>query len=175
MSRDAQTNQSEAPADGEGGGQQFSRGHLIVPMLLAAAGVFLIVESIRSLPYTTSEGQPGPGFLPMWLGGALIGISIVIVLLERRYVQGDRMVRDSPPPPAANTAARWKIVQFLVVMAGAILTVQFAGALAGIALFVIAELWWVERQSLWRSAVAAVLISAATYVLFDVALGVWLP
>ncbi|MGH3757607.1 tripartite tricarboxylate transporter TctB family protein [Actinophytocola sp.] len=174
MSRDPRSSDPEAPAENEGAAQQPSRGRLIVPMLLTAAGIFLIVDSVRGLPYHTSEGQPGPGFLPMWLGGALIGISGLIVFLERRSAQGD-----SPPPAATavhwNNAARWKIVKFLGVMAGGILAVQFAGALVGIVLLVIAELWWVEGQALWRSALVAVLISAATYALFEIALGVQLP
>lgn len=168
MNRDPRPGEPDAPTDDDGGEQRPSHGHLIVPMLLTAAGVFLIVESIHSLTYRTTEGQPGPGFLPIWLGGTLIGISGLIVFQERRSLRGDSA------SPAANPA-RWKIVKFLAVMAGGILAIQFAGALVGIALLIVAELWWVEGQPFWRSVVVAVLISAATYALFEIALDVRLP
>ncbi|MPZ79721.1 MAG: hypothetical protein GEV28_04710 [Actinophytocola sp.] len=168
MNPDPQPGEPDARTDEDGGEQRHSYGHLIVPMLLTAAGTFLIVESVHSLPYRTTEGQPGPGFLPIWLGGVLIGISGLIVFQDRRSLRGDTA------SPAANPA-RWKIVKFLAVMAAGILAIQFAGALVGIALLIVAELWWVEDQPFWRSVAVAVLISAATYALFEVALDVQLP
>src|SRR4051812_12837436 len=46
-------------------------------LVLAALGTFIVVQA-KSWDYMTEEG-PGPGFFPIWYGGVMVVLSLLLV------------------------------------------------------------------------------------------------
>jgi len=61
------------------------RGDFWSGLALAALAAYILAQA-RAWPYMTEEG-PGPGFFPMWYGGAMLVLSLALVagtVLSRR-------------------------------------------------------------------------------------------
>jgi hypothetical protein len=71
----------------------------LVPLLLLAVGAALLAVSSRELSYVSDTGAPGPGFLPRWVGGALMVVALVDLVGTTRRAGG------RPAAPAAAPAS----------------------------------------------------------------------
>jgi len=133
-------------------------------LALAALGAYILAQA-RGWVYLGEEG-PGAGFFPTWYGGAMLVLSVLLVV-------------GSVVKPAAHAEVRWKDVSRAltcwVAFAVSIAMMPFAGFAVSFALLTwfIVKVMCGERQ---RTAIVVAVGGALFfYLLFDVALDLTLP
>jgi putative tricarboxylic transport membrane protein len=110
----------------------------------------------------------GPGFLPMWVGVALIAFSVPLLI---RPTPGSRPLRDFLPHGEGGRRA----LMVLAALVAYTLVLDWVGFLIASFLLILALLQMVERGR-WPAAVAISLVAViATYWLFVKFLGLILP
>jgi putative tricarboxylic transport membrane protein len=133
-------------------------------LVLAALGAYVLVTAHR-WEYMTEEG-PGPGFFPMWYGGAMLGLSLLLVL-------------GAVLKPSRHAEVRWRDVSramsawaAFVVCVAIMPVVGFAIAFALLSAFIVRVMC---GERLRTALVVAVVGSAGFYALFELALDLSLP
>lgn len=150
-----------------GGWKSLDRSELVGALLVIALGVFVAAEA-WDWPYLTKDG-PGPGFFPLWIGIALIGLSGLLVVLQVADAGGGK-----PVPRTSWKGAGPVLVGWAALMVTAAL-LKPAGFTVTYALLTVFLIRMVFRQS-WRAALTVSLVSAAGFwVLFVKLLRVQLP
>ena len=137
------------------------RGELALALLFAALGALWLARAVR-MPLW--EGfAPDSGFLPLFYGVLLLGLSLAVML---------RVVRAPAPPPGESIG---KPLVVLAALAAAVAALPFAG----FALTVFALLFFlyarVERLPLVTSAGVSGVTSGVLVLVFKTWLGVPLP
>jgi putative tricarboxylic transport membrane protein len=142
-------------------------GDIVSGAALAGLGVFIITEA-RRWEYLGPDG-PGPGFFPLWIGMALVGLSALLV--ARQYAEA----RSGKPSAATGwKGARPVLVGWVALMVAAAL-VKPAGFTVTYALLTAFLIRVVFRRT-WTAALAVSLVSAAAFwLLFVKLLRVQLP
>jgi putative tricarboxylic transport membrane protein len=135
--------------------------------VLAVFGLYVTTASLR-FDYLSEEG-PGPGFLPFWLGIAIFGLAIGLII----------STLGQPIPPAQNEPQSWStetraLSAWLALMAAIVLSpiVGFAVSLMLLTIFIIA---YMERRSLYSAVLVGLGLAIGFHVIFVVALGLPLP
>lgn len=148
-------------------GAGFNRGDVVSGSVLAALGVFIIIES-RHWEYLGADG-PGPGFFPLWYGIAMVALSLLLV--------GGSVLR-----PATGESAKginWKEVGHALatwgVFAGCIALLKVLGFLLSFGLFTLFVVAVMYRRPLPTALAVAVGSALGFYLLFPLALNVALP
>ena len=147
---------------------RFARnGDLWSGLVLAALGTYIVSEA-RRWTYMGEEG-PGAGFFPLWYGGVMIVLSLLLVA-------GAVMRR---PPAGAPPAIRWldlgRALACWLAFVACIALMKVVGFAIGFALltwFIIAVM---ARRPQWVAVTVAVVGAVAFQVLFEIALDVALP
>ena len=132
--------------------------------LLLAAGWYTTV-AFTELPWLSSAGRLGPGFFPRLIGLSLVALLGASLVLDLRRA-----------PPAGVLSPYWPVAALLALVSAifvALLDV-FGGLLAMIA-FLGAAFWLLNRGRVLQSALVAVLLPLAVYLLFVVWLKATLP
>jgi len=133
----------------------WDRAAAVVLLVLAA----YVMAKAHALGFT-QRGLPGPGFAPFWIGAAL-AIAAIAVLAESR----GRIPRTDPAVGASGTAVWWPAA----VTVAAVALIPRVGMLVALGLMLLAQVRYLGGT--WRtSALAAVALPAALYIVF----GVWL-
>ena len=133
-------------------------------LALAALGAYILVQA-RAWAYMGEDG-PGAGFFPMWYGGAMLVLSLALVV-------------GSVLRPAARSAVRWNDVGRALgcwaAFAAAVALMPLAGFVLSFALLAafVVKVMCAERAR--TAIVVAVGFAVAFYLLFEVALDVSLP
>lgn len=138
-------------------------------LVVVVAGVLFAVLSSQ-YAYTVQFGRPGPGFWPLWTSMVLAVAGVVIAV--------QALCRPPRDPAAGDPAGELDRRRPLLVMAALLALVAFIqvlGFLIAAVAFVFVVLRLVERVSLPRSLLAAVIIPVALFVVFDSWLQVPLP
>jgi putative tricarboxylic transport membrane protein len=144
------------------------RADLVTGLALLVFGVGYAAVAWRAYPYRTATG-PGAGFLPVWLGGVMAVLALLLVLSARQ--------------PATPPQARWLpegrgLTRLVVVVAATALLVALmdvVGMIVGSALFLLGILRFLERYP-WPSAFAiAVGVAGLIYAVFTYWLQVPFP
>ena len=143
-----------------------SRGDIVSGSVLAALGIYIVIEA-RSWDYLAPDG-PGPGFFPLWYGVVMIALALALVT-QSLLAAPDR---DRKP-------VKWREVGRVLVVWGAffacVASLKHLGFLLGFGLFVL-FLVRVMYGRPWKAALpVAVGAAAGFYLLFAVALDVRLP
>ena len=140
---------------------------LLAGAVLAAFGVYVIIESTR-FDYLSEEG-PGPGFLPLWLGVAILALALCLIFISQR----------SPMAKGLATRQYWSgetraLSAWVALMAAVLLSplLGFTVCLMLLTVFIIAFL---ERRSLWSALSVALGLGIGFHVIFVVLLGLSLP
>jgi putative tricarboxylic transport membrane protein len=132
--------------------------------VLAALGACVLVTA-RRWAYMTEEG-PGAGFFPMWYGGVMLALSLLLVVQS--------VVR-----PSAATQIAWKDVwralTAWVAFVACIALMPVAGFVVSFALLVAFIVKVMCAQKLRTAIIVAVAGSAGFYLLFEIALDLSLP
>jgi putative tricarboxylic transport membrane protein len=141
------------------------RGDFWSGLALAALATYILAQA-RAWPYMTEEG-PGPGFFPMWYGGAMLALSLVLVVgtvFSREAARGKLQWGE-----LRRAFACW--VAFVACIAVMPL-VGFVIAFGVLTWFIVAVL---ARRPQRMAIGLAIGMALVFYVLFDVALGLSLP
>lgn len=152
---------------GSGEESQFSRGDVVSGAVLAALGLFIILDA-RHWNYMSADG-PGPGFFPLWYGIVMLVLALLLVggNLMRRH--GARRSKPVDPAPVARALTAW--AAFIVGVA----LLPVLGFILGFALltaFVVAVLY---RKPLRVALLVGACSAAGFYLVFPLALQVTLP
>jgi putative tricarboxylic transport membrane protein len=140
-------------------------GERIMTAAFGAFGVLWIIKSLK-LSYW-SDFAPGPGFLPFWLGIAIVALS-TLLLWQSFIVEGAAAQASGPARPGRVVAIS---LGFIICIA--VLTfVGFVMAIAGYLAFLIG---WVERRPPLQTAVMSVATSVILWGIFKGWLSVPLP
>ena len=133
-------------------------------LALAALGAYILVTAHR-WNYMTEEG-PGAGFFPMWYGGVMLALSILLVV-------------GAVVKPSQRAQVRWKDVSramtawaAFVVCVAIMPIVGFAIAFALLTAFVVKVMC---GERLRTALIVAIVGSAGFYALFELALDLSLP
>lgn len=136
---------------------------LAAGLMLAGTGAFFLIVGGR-LPPPDEVGIPGPGTVPMLLGGFVVAMGVVSAL--RALIR-----RDAAPVEIAGGKQ-------LVAIAGLLLGAAFfesAGFMLATFLFLLGGFVWLGGADWRRAAPAAALVAAGLWYLFTKLLGVGLP
>ena len=133
-------------------------------LALAALGAWIVSEA-RGWVYASEEG-PGPGFFPLWYGGAMIVLSLVLVA-------------GSVTKPAAGHPVKWpdvgRALTCWAAFVAAIVLMPWTGFAIAFALLV----WFIVRvmaaQSHAKAIALALSFAAGFYLLFELGLDLSLP
>jgi hypothetical protein len=133
---------------------------LVGAVSVVALGAAVVVAS-RQLPYYAEYG-PGPGFLPFWLGLALVacGLGLVADLLVRGPRHEGRFVQPGS----------WRAAVVLGSLVGTILLVPYLGLTLGLGVLSAFLMRVLGRHSWFGCVLVGVLVVAGTRWIF----GVWL-
>jgi putative tricarboxylic transport membrane protein len=137
-------------------------------VLLVALGVFVSVQASR-LPYWTDR-SPGPGFLPLWLGVALV-VCAAAVLIRSRATAAPEPGADADVRPRQRSVAI-ALTSFTAVAA---LLVPFIGFVASTAVLTAGAAWWLDPRKRAAIAAAALLTPAMVWLIFVRWLAIPLP
>jgi putative tricarboxylic transport membrane protein len=144
-----------------------SRSDLIAGISVAGLGLYVIVASSR-LAYISEYG-PGPGFLPLWLGIGLLGLSLYLIasnLVRRSPTTAGKLESSMSSARALSGWAALMCAIFLLSWTGFALT--FA-VLAGF--FIVA----LERRSAWIAVSVGLGLAIGFQLVFVYGLRVRLP
>src|SRR5258706_6841380 len=133
-------------------------------LALAALGTYIVVQA-RGWVYMNDDG-PGAGFFPLWYGGLMVVLSLLLVV--------GAVVKPSP-----QTEVRWKDVSRAltcwVAFTASVALMPLVGFVVSFALLT----WFVVKVMCWerhRTALVVEIAGAAGFSgLFEMALGLALP
>ena len=148
-------------------GSVMRRGDFWSGLALAALGTYIVVEA-RGWVYMGEDG-PGAGFFPMWYGGAMVVLSLVLVASAVLKA----------PPAATQPRVIWRDVGRALTCWAAfvacIALMPVAGFVISFALltwFIVAVMARQPQRVAWAVAIGG---SALFYAIFDYALDLALP
>ncbi len=138
---------------------------IIFLLVLLGGGIFYSYIAFADLNFMTRTGRLGPGFFPRIIGLSIVVLSIWAIVDARRQSAAD-------PVPAGY----WRDVTILVGIAliYAVLLKILGGFLATVA-FLLLALSVLNTGRHLQNGIIALLLPAAVYLLFDVALNASMP
>ena len=141
------------------------RGDFWSGLALAALGTYIVSEA-RGWIYLGEDG-PGPGFFPLWYGGAMIVLSLLLVA---GTVLGNPVAGKAPSWPDLRRAMTcWAAFAACIAL---MKLVGFLVAFAALSWFIVAVM---ARQPQKVALPVAIAGPVLFYLLFDLALDVQLP
>ncbi|HET7666346.1 MAG TPA: tripartite tricarboxylate transporter TctB family protein [Mycobacterium sp.] len=147
------------------------RVHIVVGLVIAALGGWLLYKSRTELAFRGANNEPGPGYLPVLLTIGLIALGLALTavwLFGAKARHGDAPTLSLHPRQMGRALVVWAA---LVVSALVIEPLGFL--LAGEVLVLLVMV--IERMRSIPLIVTLLLVPPAMYVLFDTLLEVQLP
>jgi hypothetical protein len=148
-------------AHGRAGGISIRTVENVVAVLLFAIGALVVYDSHR---LGSSWGADGPeaGYFPFYIG-AIMCISSVVIMVQNIRVRGDRR---------HATFVEWQplrqVLAVLVPAAVFILGIQLIGLYVAAAIYIAGFMRWLGNYSWLKSVVLGTLVSAITFITFEV-------
>jgi hypothetical protein len=136
-------------------------GEIVMGVALLAAALFFVVQS--SLLDFGKLSLPGPAFFPFWLGIVLSILAVAVVYTSIRE-----------PSDEIVFLGHRDVLVVLIALAGVAFTFELDCYLT-LGVFTAVLLLLVGRTAPWKAIVAGVMIMAAIWLVFKIALGVRLP
>ena len=134
-------------------------------LALAVLGAYIISEAWR-WDYMGTDG-PGPGFFPLWYGGAMVVLSLLLLT--------GAVLKSSPGAASVNWSELRRVLLCWGVFATGIALLNVIGFVISFALmtwFIVAVMF---RQSQLKALTIAIGGALGFYAVFSLALGVSLP
>ncbi len=144
------------------GGRVLRAGFLLA-LLFAAS--WYAWTAFTELNYLSSAGRLGPGFFPRFIGASLVALLAYSVFVDLRHA-----LPDSAISPYWRTAA--VLALLCAVFVGLL---DLIGGLLSMVAFMAGSLWFLNRGRTLQSALVAILLPLAMYVVFSVWLKATLP
>jgi len=114
--------------------------------------------------------QPGPGFLFFWTGVVTAILSLIIIVTS---------LRNRPPDEAKESIfVKWNVTKIVLVLISLFLyalLIEWLGFLIVTLLLFIFLLGVIEKKRWWFAVSVSLLVTALTYMVFEVALQSQLP
>jgi putative tricarboxylic transport membrane protein len=148
-------------------GNNFNKSELVAAGLLIALGM-VIVWQAKGWVYLTTDG-PGPGFFPMWTGGAIIVLAAVVALRHCYDVLKQLPVEKTNWKGASRVFLAWSGLTISIILLGPL------GFVASFLLLVLFFVMVIYRKSLLAALSVGVGAALGFWVLFVVLLQVQLP
>lgn len=148
-------------------GNELNKSELIAAGLLITLGVAIMWQA-KNWVYLTTDG-PGPGFFPMWTGGAIIVLAAVVAL---RHIYD---VFKRQPVDKANWNGASRVFLAWAGLAVSIALLQPLGFVVSFLLLTLFYVMVIYRKSLVAALSVGVGAALGFWVLFVVLLQVQLP
>jgi len=148
------------------------RVHVVLGLVVAALGAWLLYRSRTELAFHGQNNEPGPGYLPVLLTICLIGLGLLLSavwLLGPRARSGEAPTLSLQPRQMGRALLVW-----LALLVCALLIEPLGFLLAGEVL-VLLVIIVIERMRSIPMIVTLLLLPPAMYFLFDILLEVQLP
>lgn len=143
-------------------------GDLLVVLLLIAFGVGVLVQA-ESVGTGWLRGRPESGFIPYWLGVALI-LSCGFVLIETLW-----RWRRTTEPFFADLEGMWSVLKVAGTALLLLPLIYFAGFYAAAAIYVLVYTRWVGNHRWYSAILLSIGIPIGTYIVFERWLLILLP
>lgn len=164
----------QEPADGDEarGTRVTRRVHVVLGLVIAALGAWLLYKSSTELAFRGPNGEPGPGYLPVLLTLCLIGLGLA---LSAVWLWGPK-ARSGEAPTLSLSPRRIgrAVLVWLALLVCALLIEPLGFLLAGEVL-VLLVIVVIERMRSIPLIITLLLLPPAMYFLFDTLLEVQLP
>jgi hypothetical protein len=146
--------------------------HVILGLVIAVLGAWLLLKSRTELAFRGPNGEPGPGYLPVLLTLCLIGLGLA---LSAVWLWGPKA--RSGEAPTLSLAPRRMARAFLVWLALVVcaLLIEPLGFLLAGEVLVLLVIVVIERIRSIPLIITLLLLPPAMYFLFDTLLEVQLP
>jgi Tripartite tricarboxylate transporter TctB family len=146
--------------------------HIVLGLVIAALGAWLLYRSHTELAFRGPNGEPGPGYLPVLL---TIGLVVLGLLLTAVWVFGAKARHGDAPTLSLEPRQMGRaLLVWLALGLSAFLIEPFGFLLAG-EVFVLLVILVIERIRSIPLIIALLLLPPAMYLLFDTLLEVQLP
>ena len=147
------------------------RVHVVLGLVIAAVGAWLLYKSRTELQFRGPNNEPGPGYLPVLLTSCLIALGLALTavwLFGAKARQGDAPTLSLEPRQMGRALLVW-----LALVVSAVLIEPLGFLLAGEVLVLLVMV--IERIRSILLIVTLLLVPPAMYLLFDTLLEVQLP
>ena len=150
------------PAGGALGGRILRTGFLLA--LLFGAGWYTWT-AFTELSYLSSAGRLGPGFFPRFIGASLVALLVYSVFADQRRLS-----------LAGAISPYWRTVAVLALLCAVFVgMLDVVGGLLAMVAFLAGSLWLLNRGRTLQTALVAILLPLAMYLVFSVWLKAELP
>ena len=150
------------PADGVMGGRTLRAGFLLA-LLFGAA--WYTYTAFAELNYLSSAGRLGPGFFPRIIGASLVALLAYSLFADLRRA-----------PPEGAVSPHWRTAAVLALLCAVFVgLLDLVGGLLAMVAFMAGSLWFLNRGRALQSALVAILLPLAMYLMFSVWLKATLP
>ena len=147
------------------------RVHVVLGLVIAAVGAWLLYKSRTELEFRGPNNEPGPGYLPVLLTSCLIALGLALAavwLFGAKARHGDAPTLSLEPRQMGRALLVW-----LALVVSAVLIEPLGFLVAGEVLVLLVMV--IERIRSIPLIVTLLLVPPAMYLLFDTLLEVRLP
>ena len=130
----------------------------VTAALLLALAMAFSAGALKFYPYS-SEGGPGSGFLPFWLGAAMAALALL--MLVRRPRAADVAVDWAP-----RDEARTRVLVVLALTVAFVALLDVAGMILGTAIYLAVLIRFIGGHRWWVALVVAVAAAGFNYLVF---------
>jgi putative tricarboxylic transport membrane protein len=148
------------------------RVHVVLGVVVAVGGGWLLWRSVTELPFMGDSGEPGPGYLPVLLTVCLVVLGVLLAVVS---AVGPRARSGEAPTLSFGRVEIGRAVLVWGALALCAALLEPAGFLVAGEVMVLVIILVVERMRSVAQIVALVVLPPAFFVLFDVLLEVDLP
>ena len=143
------------------------QGEVLAGLFLSGLGTFILLRAL-SLDYTSDIG-PGPGFLPLWLGIVIIGLSLLLIFATLRKPFAPNILSHENPNKPSRSLVSWFAIMMGVVL---LTTLGFYASFALLTAFFVLAM---EKRSVPVVVAVAAGSAFGFYLIFSLVLRVPLP
>jgi Tripartite tricarboxylate transporter TctB family len=148
------------------------RVHVVLGLVIAGLGAWLLYRSLTELEFRGSNGEPGPGYLPVLL---TIGLIVLGLALSGVWLLGPKARSGEAPTLSLDPRGMGRALLVWLVMVVCAVLIEPLGFLAAGEVLVLLVIVAVERIRSIPLIVTLLLLPPAMYLLFDILLEVQLP
>ena len=146
--------------------------HIVLGLVIAALGAWLLYRSRTELAFRGPNGEPGPGYLPVLLTTGLIGLGL---LLTAVWVFGSRARHGEAPTLSLEPRQMGRALLVWLALGLSAFLIEPLGFLLAGEVFVLLVILVIERIRSIPLIITLLLLPPAMYLLFDTLLEVQLP
>ncbi len=146
--------------------------HIVLGLVIAAVGAWLLYRSHTELAFRGPNGEPGPGYLPVLLTICLIGLGL---LLTAVWIFGARARHGDAPTLSLDVRHMGRALLVWLALALSAFLIEPLGFLVAGEILVLLVILVIERIRSIPVIVTLLLLPPAMYFVFDTLLEVQLP